>query len=113
MAKTALSPDAETLALLAALGAQPLTRIATVTGAGCAVLAALHQRDDAEILLVDLGEGGRFGRADWPEACRDRLLAQMAGRPHILNLGHGIDRFTPISHVEQLLRRLRSPGIGS
>lgn len=47
------------------------------------------------------------------DAALDRLLAQMAGRPHILNLGHGIDRFTPISHVEQLLRRLRSPGNGS
>lgn len=31
----------------------------------------------------------------------------MAGRPHILNLGHGIDRFTPIAHVEALLRELR------
>ena len=31
----------------------------------------------------------------------------MAGRPHILNLGHGIDRFTDIAHVEQLLAELR------
>lgn len=31
----------------------------------------------------------------------------MAGRPHILNLGHGIDRFTPIEHVHQLLRDVR------
>jgi uroporphyrinogen decarboxylase len=37
----------------------------------------------------------------------DRCLETMAGRPHILNLGHGIDRFTPIPHVEQLLARLR------
>jgi uroporphyrinogen decarboxylase len=37
----------------------------------------------------------------------DRCLETMAGRPHILNLGHGIDRFTPIPHVEQLLTRLR------
>jgi uroporphyrinogen decarboxylase len=36
-----------------------------------------------------------------------RLLETMAGRPHILNLGHGIDRFTPIAHVEQLMQRLR------
>ena len=36
------------------------------------------------------------------EAC----LETMAGRPHILNLGHGIDRFTPIAHVEQLMQRL-------
>jgi uroporphyrinogen decarboxylase len=37
----------------------------------------------------------------------DRCLEAMRGRPHILNLGHGIDRFTPIAHVEQLLKRLR------
>jgi uroporphyrinogen decarboxylase len=36
-----------------------------------------------------------------------RVLGTMNGRPHILNLGHGIDRFTPISHVEQLLAELR------
>ncbi len=39
----------------------------------------------------------------------DQLLGQLEGRPHILNLGHGIDRFTPIAHVEQLLARLRLP----
>ncbi len=32
-----------------------------------------------------------------------RILGAMAGRPHVLNLGHGIDRFTPIAHVEQLM----------
>lgn len=37
----------------------------------------------------------------------DQCLARFAGRPHILNLGHGIDKDTPIAHVEQLLRRLR------
>jgi uroporphyrinogen decarboxylase len=37
-----------------------------------------------------------------------RLLDTMRGRPHILNLGHGIDRFTPIAHVEQLLAELRA-----
>ena len=37
----------------------------------------------------------------------DACLEAMAGRPHILNLGHGIDRFTPIAHVERLLQRLR------
>lgn len=31
----------------------------------------------------------------------------MRGRPHILNLGHGIDRFTPIAHVEALVRLVR------
>jgi uroporphyrinogen decarboxylase len=37
----------------------------------------------------------------------DKVLETMRGRPHILNLGHGIDRFTPIPHVEALLARLR------
>jgi uroporphyrinogen decarboxylase len=37
----------------------------------------------------------------------DRLCAQMAGRPHIFNLGHGITPEVPIAHVEQLLARLR------
>ncbi len=44
------------------------------------------------------------------DAALDRLRAAMAGRPHILNLGHGIDRFTPIAHVERLLDRLRGAG---
>ncbi len=37
-----------------------------------------------------------------------RVLETMRGRPHILNLGHGIDRFTSIDHVEQLMRELRA-----
>ena len=37
----------------------------------------------------------------------DRVLAAFAGRPHIFNLGHGIDKETPIAHVERLLARVR------
>ena len=36
------------------------------------------------------------------EAVR-RILDALAGRPHIFNLGHGIQQDTPIAHVEQLL----------
>ena len=36
----------------------------------------------------------------------DRVLAAFAGRPHVFNLGHGIDKETPIAHVERLLARL-------
>ncbi|APE27514.1 uroporphyrinogen decarboxylase [Aurantiacibacter gangjinensis] len=36
-----------------------------------------------------------------------RILASFADRPHIFNLGHGIDKDTPIPHVERLLRALR------
>jgi uroporphyrinogen decarboxylase len=32
-----------------------------------------------------------------------RILDAFAGRPHIFNLGHGIQQDTPIAHVEQLL----------
>ena len=31
-----------------------------------------------------------------------RILDAFAGRPHIFNLGHGIQQTTPIAHVEQL-----------
>jgi uroporphyrinogen decarboxylase len=48
----------------------------------------------------------KAGGAPLDRALRDCLQA-MQGRPHILNLGHGIDRFTPIAHVEHLLGALR------
>ncbi|WP_066798150.1 uroporphyrinogen decarboxylase [Sphingomonas soli] len=37
----------------------------------------------------------------------DRILAAFAGRPHVFNLGHGIQQDTPIDRVEHLLRRIR------
>jgi uroporphyrinogen decarboxylase len=35
-----------------------------------------------------------------------RILDALATRPHIFNLGHGIQQTTPIAHVEQLVRLL-------
>lgn len=37
----------------------------------------------------------------------DRILAAFADRPHIFNLGHGIQQDTPIAHVEQAFARVR------
>ena len=36
------------------------------------------------------------------------ILEAFADRPHIFNLGHGIDRRTPIAHVERLIETVRS-----
>ena len=36
-----------------------------------------------------------------------RVLEAFADRPHVFNLGHGIGQFTPIDHVEQLLKIVR------
>jgi uroporphyrinogen decarboxylase len=36
-----------------------------------------------------------------------RVLDTFAGRPHVFNLGHGIDKETPIAHVESLLETVR------
>jgi uroporphyrinogen decarboxylase len=36
-----------------------------------------------------------------------RILDAFAGRPHVFNLGHGIDKETPIAHVERLLEAVR------
>jgi uroporphyrinogen decarboxylase len=38
------------------------------------------------------------------------ILETFAGRPHVFNLGHGIDKETPIAHVERLLEVVRSQG---
>lgn len=35
------------------------------------------------------------------------VLAAFEDRPHVFNLGHGIGQFTPIEHVEALLRTVR------
>ena len=36
-----------------------------------------------------------------------RILDAFADRPHIFNLGHGIDKETPVEHVHQLLKVVR------
>jgi uroporphyrinogen decarboxylase len=41
------------------------------------------------------------------EAGARRVLDAFADRPHVFNLGHGIGQFTPIEHVEALLRVVR------
>jgi uroporphyrinogen decarboxylase len=43
------------------------------------------------------------------DAARDVLHA-FRGRPHVFNLGHGIDKTTPIAHVERLLEIVRGNG---
>ena len=40
------------------------------------------------------------------DAARD-VLDAFRGRPHVFNLGHGIDKSTPIAHVERLLEIVR------
>jgi uroporphyrinogen decarboxylase len=37
----------------------------------------------------------------------DRVLAAFPDRPHVFNLGHGIQQDTPIPHVEALVARVR------
>jgi uroporphyrinogen decarboxylase len=38
------------------------------------------------------------------------VLDAFGGRPHVFNLGHGIDKETPIEHVEKLLAVVRAEG---
>jgi uroporphyrinogen decarboxylase len=42
------------------------------------------------------------------ETAARRILDAFAGRPHVFNLGHGIDKETPIAHVERLLDVVRN-----
>ena len=41
------------------------------------------------------------------DAAVDDILGAVTRRPHVFNLGHGITPETPISHVEQMLARVR------
>lgn len=54
-------------------------------------------------LLLLAGGEALEQRAEW-------ILEAFAGRPHVFNLGHGIDKETPISHVESLLAVVRGHG---
>ena len=36
-----------------------------------------------------------------------RVLDAFSGRPHIFNLGHGIQQDTPLAHVEELIRQVK------
>ena len=45
--------------------------------------------------------------SDELETLAHRILDAFAGRPHVFNLGHGIDKDTPIAHVERLLAVVR------
>ncbi len=42
------------------------------------------------------------------ETATKNILSQMHGQKFIFNLGHGIDKNTPIAHVEQLLKWVRA-----
>ena len=39
-----------------------------------------------------------------------RILDAFADRPHIFNLGHGIQQTTPIAHVEELVMLVKGRG---
>ncbi|MGZ3269038.1 MAG: uroporphyrinogen decarboxylase [Croceibacterium sp.] len=54
-------------------------------------------------LLLLAGGEALEQRAEW-------ILEAFAGRPHVFNLGHGIDKETPIAHVERLLGVVRNHG---
>jgi uroporphyrinogen decarboxylase len=54
-------------------------------------------------LLLLAGGRALEQRAAW-------ILDAFAGRPHVFNLGHGIDKETPIAHVERLLEIVRGAG---
>ncbi len=41
------------------------------------------------------------------DATIDHILENLSHGPFIFNLGHGIDKNTPVAHVEQMVRRIR------
>jgi uroporphyrinogen decarboxylase len=62
--------------------------------------AAMPVQGNLDPLLLLAGGEALGQRARW-------ILDAFAGRPHVFNLGHGIDKETPIAHVERLLEVIR------
>jgi uroporphyrinogen decarboxylase len=65
--------------------------------------AGLPVQGNLDPLLLLAGGRALEQRAAW-------ILEAFAGRPHVFNLGHGIDKETPIAHVERLLEIVRGAG---
>ena len=65
--------------------------------------AGLPVQGNLDPLLLLAGGQVREQRARW---IRDAFT----GRPHVFNLGHGIDKETPLAHVERLLAAVRGGG---
>ncbi|WP_265535833.1 uroporphyrinogen decarboxylase [Sphingomicrobium astaxanthinifaciens] len=62
--------------------------------------AGLPVQGNLDPLLL-IGGGERL------EAAVDKIKAAFAERPHIFNLGHGIDKSTPIANVETMIARVK------
>ncbi|MFA7595510.1 MAG: uroporphyrinogen decarboxylase [Novosphingobium sp.] len=68
--------------------------------ASAALPDGLPVQGNFDPLLLESGNAGLEKRAI-------AVLEAFASRPHVFNLGHGIGQYTPIAHVERLLRAIR------
>jgi uroporphyrinogen decarboxylase len=68
--------------------------------AASALPAGMPVQGNFDPLLLLAGSGGL-------EAAALSILDAFADRPHVFNLGHGIDKETPVAHVERLLAAVR------
>jgi uroporphyrinogen decarboxylase len=68
-----------------------------------ALPSGLPVQGNLDPLLLLAGGKSLEQRTQW-------ILDAFAGRPHVFNLGHGIDKETPVEHVERLLQIVRGEG---
>jgi uroporphyrinogen decarboxylase len=109
----AQAPGARIIAFPRGVGAS-LTQFAAIEGVAAISLDTAVAPDWAVAALPsDLALQGNLdplalvaGGASLDEGVA-RLLAAFSARSHIFNLGHGILPETPISHVEELVKRVR------
>ena len=72
------------------------------------ILSGRHAANCPRILPLqgNLDPLALFAGGDALAAAVAHIRSALAQRPHVFNLGHGIGQFTPIAHVEQLVRLL-------
>ncbi|WP_260483023.1 uroporphyrinogen decarboxylase [Sphingomicrobium flavum] len=112
-AMKALHPDTPIIGFPKGAGAK-LVRYAQMTGVDA---VGLDETLDPEWAHAALPEGMPVqGNLDpmallaggaQLDAAVDRIKTALKDRPHIFNLGHGIDKTTPIAHVEQMINRVK------
>ncbi len=66
----------------------------------------LEPQDD-QVLQGNLDPLALIAGGDVLQKAVEQILQITEGKPHIFNLGHGIDKTTPIEHVEQLVRMVK------
>jgi len=106
-------PDTPIIAFPRAAGGHVRTFLKAVPVTAIGIDYAFPDEQLSEFLPAGLPAQGKLDPAVLVaggaalDAAVDETLLAFADRPHIFNLGHGIQQNTPIEHVDRMIKRVR------